>query len=262
MTPLKALTFKVCFLTAQFKDHTSKLGRRTYLIPPPSVVAGIYGAILGIERKKLVEVSKELMAGAELKSLGGRITTLARIFKIDRTAPQLLTLLKSYYCGDRGKIKEIQELLPIKESEELYMPEYKFAIASNNESLIYNGFERLKRLDIEYDLFGGNDYHFVEYIGDPKLADVEKGREGYGYCPREDFEGVESTSFNIVFSATAIESMRSPIIVPVTFLANINRDFIQVYGAKIITKRELSIVNDIESKIFIYEVAPFLVMQI
>ena len=262
MTPLKALTFKVCFLTAQFKDHTSKLGRRTYLIPPPSVVAGIYGAILGIERKKLVEVSKELMAGAELKSLGGRITTLARIFKIDRPASQLLSLIKSYYCGDRGKIKEIQQLLPIKESEELYMPEYKFAIASNNESLIYDGFERLKRFDIEYDLFGGNDYHFVEYIGDPKLADVEKGREGYGYCPREDFERVESTSFNIVFNATAIESIKSPIIMPVIFLANVNKEFVQVYGAKIITRRELSIVNDGDSKIFVYETTPFLVMRI
>lgn len=262
MIPLKALTFKIRFLTAQFKEHMPKMIRRTYLIPPPSVVAGIFGAILGIERKELVNVSNEMMAGAELRSVGGHITTLARIFKMDRPAPQLLNLLKSYYRGDRNKIKEIRELLTIKESEELYMPEYKFAIASTNESLIDEGAKRLKELDIEYDLFGGNDYHFIEFIGEPKLAEVEVSREGYGYCPREDFERIEAESFNVIFNASVIETVKFPIIMPVFFLANVNKEFFQVYGAKIITKRELPIVNDRESKIFIYEVSPFLIMQI
>jgi hypothetical protein len=49
---------------------------------------------------------------------------------------------------------------------------------------------------------------------------------------------------------------------PVTFLADVNKEFVQVYGAKIVAKRELSIVNDGESKIFIYEISPFLVMRI
>ena len=240
----------------------SKMTRRTYLIPPPSAVAGIFGAILGIERKKLFDVSKEVMAGAELQSIGGRIVTLARVFKIDRTPSQLLNLLKSYYRGDRSKTKEIQELLPIKESEELYMPEYKFAIASTNESLIDEGMRRLKELDIKYELFGGNDYHFIESIGDPKLAEIEEGREGYGYCPREDYERVETESFNIAFNASVIESIKFPIIMPVTFLANVNKEFVQVYGARIVAKRELSIVNDGESKIFVYEVNPFLAMRI
>jgi len=259
---LKALTFKARFLTAQFKDHMSKMTRRTYLIPPPSVVAGMFGAILGIERKKLFDFSKELMAGAELRSFGGHIITLARIFKIDRATPQLLNLLKSYYSEDRSKIKEIQELLPIKESEELYMPEYKFAIASTNESLIDEGIRRLRDLDMNYDLFGGNDYHFIEFIGDPKLAEVEKGKEGCGYCVREDLERVETESFDVAFNASVIESTKFPIIMPVTFLANVNKEFVQVYGAKIVAKRELNVVNDGESRIFVYEVTPFLVMRI
>jgi CRISPR-associated Cas5-like protein len=256
---LKALTFKVRFLTAQFKDHTSKLTRRTYLIPPPSVVAGIFGAILGLKRKELVELSKEMLAGAELKSLKGRTVNLARIFKFDRSASQLLTLIKSYYENRSKVIKDIQGILTIKESEELYMPEYKFAVASSDESLMDEGIRRLRDFDFQYEIFGGNDYHFVEFMGEPRIAKMDRSREGYGYCPREYFERIEAESFNIAYNTNAIEGTRSPIVMPVTFLANVNKEFVQAYRAKIITKRELNVVDDGESKIFVYEVSPFLV---
>jgi hypothetical protein len=243
--------------------------RRTYLIPPPSAVAGIFGAVLGLNRAKLVELSKDMLAGAELRSLNGRITTLARIFKFDRPASQLLTLIRKYYEAsyknreDREKVmKDIEGLLTIKESEELYMPEYKFAVASNNEPLLEEGMRRLRDFDFEYEIFGGNDYHFVEFVGDPRPARVYNSREGYGYCPREDFERLETDSFNIVYDISAVEGTKYPVILPVTFLANVKADYIQVYGAKIIASRELAIIDDGESKIFVYEVNPFLVAQI
>lgn len=259
---MKALTFKVRFLTAQFKDHTSKVTRRTYLIPPPSTVAGFFGAILGLERKELKKLAKEILAGAELKSLGGRITTLSRILKFDRPASGLLVLIKKYY-EDRSKVwKDIQELSPIAESEELYMPEYKFAIASSNESLVEEGEKRLRELYFAYEVFGGNDYHFVDYIGNPRPANVYSSREGYGYCPREDFERIEAKSYNVVFDANAIEQVKGPIVMPVTFLAKVNAEYVQVYGAKIVAKRELNVVDDGESKVFVYEVDPFLIMRI
>jgi CRISPR-associated Cas5-like protein len=237
VSSLKALTFKIRFLTAQFKDHTSKLTRRTYLIPPPSVVAGVFGAILGLKRKELAELSKGMLAGAELRSLNGRIVTLARIFKFEEEGP----------------------ISTIKESEELYMPEYKFAVASCDESLMDEGIRRLRDFDFQYEIFGGNDYHFVEFIGEPRIAKMDRSREGYGYCPREYFERIEAESFNIAYDTSAIEGTRSPIVMPVTFLANVNKEFVQAYGAKIITKRELNVVDDGESKIFVYEVSPFLV---
>jgi CRISPR-associated Cas5-like protein len=251
------------FLTAQYKEHTQKITRRTYLIPPPSAVAGIFGAIIGVKREKLIDVSEDIWAGAELKSSEGRITTLARVFKIDRPASKLLDLVKEYYYGERGKvIKDVQGLLTIKESEELYMPEYKFAIASSNDILIDEGLRRLREYDFEYEVFGGNDYNLPEFIGDPKPAKVEKSREGCGYCPREDLDRVEAESFNVAFNVDALEWMKPPIIVPVMFLANVNMEFVQVYRAKIITKKELNVVNDGEDKIFVYKVKPFLVMQI
>ena len=145
-----ALTFIVRFLTAQFKDHMQKMTRRTYLIPPPSAIAGIFGAILGLKREELYKVSNEMLAGAELRFLGGRIVTSARIFKMDRLPSALISLLRRYYSGERSEdvIKDMQGLLTIKESEELYMPEYKFAIASPNKALIEEGMKRLKEYDL------------------------------------------------------------------------------------------------------------------
>ncbi|MCR8453612.1 MAG: CRISPR-associated protein Cas5 [Crenarchaeota archaeon] len=261
---MRALTFIVRFLTAQYKDHMHKLTRRTYLIPPPSAVAGTFGAILGLKLKDLYKISDEMLAGAELRSLKGRVVTLARIFKLDRSASGLISLLRRYYSGERSKevIEGIQGLLTIKESEELYMPEYKFAIASADEALIEEGMRRLREYDFEYDIFGGNDYHFVEFIGDPKPAKLEKSSEGYGYCRREDYYDVDRKSFNIVWDAKGFDNKATPLVMPVKFLANIKEDFIQVYGAKILLKSEREVVNDGESKIFVHKVKPFLTLRI
>ncbi|MEM1604526.1 MAG: CRISPR-associated protein Cas5 [Zestosphaera sp.] len=255
---MKALTFTVRFLTAQYKDHMQKMTRKTYLIPPPSAVAGMFGAILGLERRELYNISDEMLAGAELRFLGGRTITLARIFKIGHAPVTLVKLLEKYYSGERSGdlIKDIQGLLTIKESEELYMPEYKFAIASSNEALIEEGMRRLKEYDFKYDVFGGNDYHLVEFIGDPKPARLEKSVEGYGYCRREDFKEVE-----IEASSTSHKGL-TPLIMPVMFLADVKETFIQVYGAKVRLKNEREVVNDGESKVFVHKVKPFLTLQI
>lgn len=261
---MKALTFIVRFSTAQFKDHMQKMTRRTYLIPPPSAVAGLFGAILGLKERELYEVSKEMFAGAELRFLGGRIVASTRIFKIDRSPSELIKLLRKYYSGERSKkiVKDIQGLLTIKESEELYAPEYKFAIASSNGALIEEGMKRLKEYDFEYDIFGGNDYHFVEFISDPKPARLERSLEGYGYCRREDFERIKADSFDVIWEARGINGGSIPLVMPVTFLADVKGDFIQVYGAKIRLRSMREVVNDGESEIFVHKVRPFLVFRI
>ena len=199
---MKAITSVVRFITAQFKDHTQKLVRRTYLIPPPSAVAGFFGAILGLSRKELWENSDKLLAGAELRSLEGRAVSICRIFKIDRPIKSLIRLLEDYHklgtLSERKRkevINGIQGLLTIKESEELYMAEYKFAVASTNEQLIEEGAERLKELDFEYEVFGGNDYNFVEYVGGVRRAKLIKSTKGRGYCKLRDFEKLETGIF-------------------------------------------------------------------
>ncbi|MCS7105605.1 MAG: CRISPR-associated protein Cas5 [Thermofilaceae archaeon] len=261
---MKALTFVVRFTTAQFKDHMQKLVRRTYLIPPPSAVAGFYGAILGLSRSDLKNLSKKIWAGAELRRFDGRGVSLARLFKFSQPADRLKTHLEAYFNGSRDKeiLKEIQGLQTIKESEELFMPEYKFAIASTNEKLIDEGLERIRNYDFEYEVYGGNDYHFVEYISDPRLAQVSKSLEGCGYCPREDFEHVLADQYSIVRDIDFVKELTHPIVIPVMFLADVRKEFIQVYGAKIRVKRELDAVDDGESKIFVYNLEPFFVTHV
>lgn len=216
---------------------------------------------MGIPRDNLLEDSKKILAGAELIKLEGRVVTLARIFKIDRPVRGLISLLKEYLVMSEEKraesVKEIQGLLPVKESEELYMAEYKFAIASSHENLIDEGFRRLEDLDFEYEIFGGNDYHFVDFIGNVRPATVKMGRQARGYCRRNDFEGIRANDFKVTWSIN--NAQRMPLIMPVTFLANVKEEFISVYGADIIVSRELHLVNDGESQIFVYEAAPFIV---
>ena len=254
---LKGFTFTVRFITAQFKEHTQKLVRRTYLIPPPSAIAGFIGAVLGLKREELAKLSEEMWAGAELKSLEGQLITLARIYKLERGVEGII---KQFYVDRRKVYKEVREILTIKESYELFRPTYKFALASTRESLIDEAVNRLKNLDFEYEVFGGNDYHFVEYIGDVKTASVEASREGCGYCPREYFKNVKAYSYSAIPDLSKLKQFKAPLIIPAIFLANVHAEYIQVFGAEIITSKELFVVNDGDSKVFVYNVKPFLVM--
>ena len=265
---MRAITFTVRFTTAQFKDQTQRLSRRTYLIPPPSAVAGFLGAILGLSRRELYEASRELLTGAELCELRGWSVSISRIFKMDRPMASLLELLRAYYrlaeLSEERRIQvveDVRELLTIKESEELYAPKYKFAVASSNGELIDRSANRLRNLDFEYDVFGGNDYNFIDEAGDVRLATVTKSRSGRGYCRRTDFDRMETISFDVVRDITWAK--RLPLMMPVVFLrAGVPEEFIQVYGADILTREEVDVVDDGESKVFVYNVRPFLAMRI
>lgn len=129
--------------------------------------------------------------------------------------------------------------------------------------MIEKGLERLENYDFEYDIFGGNDYHFVEFIGRQMLAEVKKSIEGYGYCPLSYFEKIETEyqSYSILRDLSRIHEIRHPIIIPTRFLANIDADYLQVYNAKITTNTEIDVADDGEDKIFIYTVKPFLIMH-
>lgn len=268
--PWKAVTLKVGFVTAQFKEHSSRLVKRTYLIPPPSVVAGFFGAIMGYSLSRLCEKSDELYAGGELLNLEGRTVTYVRIFKIDRGIHALKKLIEEYHnitrlSPEKRKevIENIGELLTIKESEELYRPVYKFAIASTDPAFIEELHKRIKERNFAYEPFGGNDYHLVEFIGDDvKVTDnVFRSKVGRGYCPADIFETIESKSYNIVWQLNALKDIERPVVIPARIIANVNKEFIQVYRANIIVKEEQYVVDDGESKVFIYKVKDFLVCR-
>jgi len=257
------LTFVVRFQTAQFKTHFQKLVRKTYLIPPPSAVVGLFCAILGISRNKLKNFCKEknILAGAELRSLEGYYTTFSRIFKLDRNYKDIIELLNEWSSHKptgkrqlRDVYKDIAGLTPIKESEELFKPEYKFAIAANNE-IVKEGLRRIRELDFEYDIFGGNDYHFVEYIGDAREAHLIKSREGSGYCPTEDVQRIKAQNYTIITDAKYSlrnGGLRPPIVIFAPIGPKM-KTFAFVHGASIITTLKKDAVYDGESTIFVYD---------
>ncbi len=270
---MKALTFVVRFETAQFKLHHQKLARRTYLIPPPSAVAGLFGAILGVPREELKKFCEEkrVLAGAELRSLGGHYVTISRIFKFDRKRRAIMSLLKNYWEGAKrayeGKkyrraYKEMDELRPLKESEELFRPEYKLAIAAEDE-VVEEGLRRLRELDFEYEIFGGNDYHFVDYVGDAREARLVKSREGAGYCPSERVREVrvQERRLGTMHGTRRLVEGRGER-VPMLVISPVGpalEDFVFAYRAIIVADTEMDAVQDEESTIFVFDPVRYLV---
>lgn len=239
------------------------------MIPPPSAVTGLFGAILGVPRNKLREFSREqnVLAGAELRGLGGYYTTVSRIFKFDRSASEVRSLLKEFLTRKpKGKrkledvYKDVVGLLPLKEGEELFEPEYKLAIAAKDE-VVKEGLRRVRGLDFEYEIFGGNDYHFVEYVGDVREASLIKSEKGSGYCPVSEMGGIEARSYTIVNNA-ALSLGRGIPRFPIVIFAPMGPEmetFAFVFGANIIAAREMSVVSDGESTIFVYNPTKYLV---
>lgn len=168
----KALTFKIEFDTAQFKKHLLKLYRDTYLIPLPSSIAGIVGAILGIKKFNLRDWARqnELLAGALMLSYEGIVDEMMTVVKMKGWMGFLRTPKKNII---------------------LFRPKYKVAIASLNQELTKELEERIKNLDFEFEIFGGNDYNFVSWIGEIRKARLELSSEGHGYCKLEDLKEVE-----------------------------------------------------------------------
>jgi len=240
---LYALTFKISFFTAQFRKHYVKLYRDTYLIPLPSTVAGIIGAILGIKRKKLVDFAKKvnLYCGAELLSYEGYINEYVRIFKFSKTKKEKILM-------DLKNPKEAKKIQPVYKSISLYEPKYKLAIAMSDLEIYRDLLRRIRELDFTYDIFGGNDYNFVRNIWDTKEATFMKSAQGRGYCPQRFFKDLSQGDHILVVNDMV--------------LSKVKEKYILVYGGDIILNREIECVDDRESKILVYLASNFLVSKL
>ena len=169
-----ALTFTLTFETAQFKKHVVKLYRDTYISPPPSAVAGMVGAILGVRRRDLREFAceKGLLTGATLLEYEGLVSETMTVVKMKEW--------RQYIRSPKRNVL-------------LYRPTYKMAVASPDPSVVGEIEGRLRDLNFEFEIFGGNDYNFVSQIGEVRRAKLIATRRGYGYCRLSDLEGMEGS---------------------------------------------------------------------
>jgi CRISPR-associated Cas5-like protein len=65
---MKALVIEIKFQEALFKTHYTKGFRLTYPIPLPTSVAGVFGALLGLDRFNLLRYFNNVFFGAKLLS--------------------------------------------------------------------------------------------------------------------------------------------------------------------------------------------------
>jgi len=211
-----ALTFRISFETAQFKKHLIKLYRDTYLMPLPSTVAGIAGAILGIKKSVLKEFAcnKELLAGSTMLSYEGMINETMTVMKMK---------------GWREFIRTP------KRNVILFRPSYKLALASSDAELIKELERRIRDLDFEFDLFGGNDYNFVSYIGDVKKAKLARTESGYGFFKLSDLRGIEGNGL------LQVDEVNDGAATKYAF----------GYGVKLLVKESLAVQDD-EHKILVH----------
>jgi len=156
------LTFKISFLTAQFRKHIIKLYWDTYLIPPPSAILGFVGAIMGVERRDLKEFAKKY-----------NICTGAIILDYRGEGEEIATIIK--YKGGKELIRTP------KRSRFLYNPIYKFGIISSNRRIINMLKKRLDEWDFVFEVYGGSDYHFIDNIGDVRIGKYIETSKAFGY---------------------------------------------------------------------------------
>jgi len=159
MINLKALAIKIKFSEAFFKVHYTKASRLTYPIPLPTSVAGMFGSMLGLQRKACGEQFKEYLFGAAVVS-GTQIN-----IQTENCSYMLLTK------KERG----------VERISILNSPEYYIVIAGK-EVGISNYYNKITS-EIKYLPFGGqNDFFPLDWkiIG---LTEVTKKTKVSGYVP-------------------------------------------------------------------------------
>lgn len=217
-----ALTFPINFFTAHFKLHKVKRYRDTYMIPTPSTIGGIIGAIFGVPREKILEWFREKM-----------LFTGAKLVEYDGVASDYETLLK---------FKNFNKLIRTPDKARIIInPTYIIAVAGER-SFIEELFERIENLEFEFFVFGGNDYHFTKGIGRPKFAAFRKSKQGEGILPVSQLD-------NIV----PYEGARAKIFTEYV-RGDFREDFVFVIGGRILAKVEREVVDDGENRIFVYDV--------
>jgi len=218
-----ALTFDISFETAQFRKHLLKMYRDTYIAPLPSTVAGILGAMCGIRRSSLKGfiAERNILTGVAMLGFDGLINEVATLLKIKSKRELIRTPIKNVI---------------------LFRPKYRIAVASKDDTFLRELKERLVKLDFEFEIYGGNDYNFVSWIGKPRDAELSLSNEGEGICKLDDLESIGGSG-NL-------------------YMDDVNDGKVSKYAfgldISIRTKRPLPVVDDYEHKIFVHDPLKFL----
>jgi CRISPR-associated protein Cas5h len=151
---MKAHTFSASFFTAHFKRHETKKFRSSYILPPPTAIWGIIGAIFGVEREELSNFAREnkLAVGSELCNFKGLATEKATLMPWDK---------------DRRIFER-----SVEDFEFLIEPSFGIGVYARDE-LIKELKERIENRNFEYDIYGGISDCFLKDIKNDNAKFVE-----------------------------------------------------------------------------------------
>lgn len=169
---MKAIVMKISFFEAFFKVHYTKTSRLTYPIPLPTSVAGMFGSMLGLERKEASQKFKNYYFGAVL--LNGE--------KYYETQENVT------YTLHKKKTRGVETIHIINE------PTYLISIAGENIEEIYDKLTK----NIKYLPFGGqNDFLAKDWeiLG---YKDTKISTEISNYLPLEWFQPLPGIRFEIL----------------------------------------------------------------
>ncbi|MEM5871952.1 MAG: CRISPR-associated protein Cas5 [Candidatus Aenigmatarchaeota archaeon] len=174
---MQAILAEITFYEAFFKVHYTKGFKLTYPMPLPTSVAGIFGAMLGIERRKIENEFKKMLFGSGILKYEG--------FTIENE-----TFLQY-------KTAKVQK--GVVRTQIVNHPTYIIAMAGQNEQ-ITKYFNFFKQNNFVYLPYGGQNDFFIEDLKINSLANVIQSEVVSNYAPQDMVIGLESgeTVLNIL----------------------------------------------------------------
>lgn len=209
---MKSILIEISFFEALFKVHYTKGFRLTYPIPLPTTVAGIFGAILGIQRRDLIKTFEDCQFGAKLLSY-------------DSIFIENITYLQ---YKSKGPVKGVVKNTIINN------PTYLLALVSENDKKIDEFYVKLRK-EIKYFPYGGQNDFFaksIEIVG--VREDINKNSSIIeNYAPQDFVENVE------------LEENGEAFILPVKHKLSKNLNFCFVYKGKLKLKNKIVSIENI-----------------
>jgi len=217
---MKAITAEISFYEAFFKVHYTKGFRLTYPMPLPTSVAGIFGALLGIERNRIKDEFKNFYFGAGL-------------IKYEGIVIENETFIQYKAMRVRGAVR----------TQILNHPTYLIAMAGENDK-IFSYYEFLRNGNIAFLPYGGQNDFFVEDIKIKDLSEVLQSRIVNNYAPQDIVDKFETNE--VVFS-----------ILPVMHTHSANPNFYFILKGRLKLREPVKIVEGINIAVYPLEMFNF-----
>jgi len=156
---MNALVIEISFFEAFFKVHHTRGFRLSYPIPLPTSVAGIFGALLGVERGKMKEF--DFLFGAKIKKYQGTVNENA-------------TFLQHKSKGTERGVASLNLV---------NSPTYLIAMGGEKDN-IEKVLTKLKD-SVEFLPYGGQNDFFVSDWKIVGVDEIEKSNEVTNYAPQD-----------------------------------------------------------------------------